>query len=227
VFVGEDSIGAAKWRGSVMFKRFIVIFTGLLIVCQFALTEVRFGVQAGTNIGSLSGADNWTWRGRILGGACADVELSEHFQLAVQVNYCEKWTSRRGFLDGDPPSHDLRISIMQRYIDLPVYLRWRSSRSGLRWFGEVGPSWGRMVSSNVEWAEPGFTTIQSGSWEGFNRTDFSIVVGGGVEYSLWNATTVNLSMHYAHALTEAFTAGETVRRLGLQIALGFMFVPYQ
>ena len=210
-----------------MWRRVIPIALGLLIICQLGSSEVRFGLQAGTNIGSLSGADDWTWRGRVLGGLCADVELSEHFQLAVHVNYCEKWASRRGYMNGDPPSRDVRVSIMQRYIDLPVFLRWRSSREGFRWFGEVGPSLGRMISSNVEWMEPGSRTIQSSAWESFHRTDLSFVIGGGVEYGLWNAAAVTLSMHYASALTGAFTSGDSARRLGLQIALGFMFVPFQ
>ena len=209
-----------------MSRRFIPICLGLLILCQLASSEVRFGLQAGTHIGSLSGSDNWTWRGRALGGLCADIGFSEHFQLAVQVNYCEKWASRRGYQDGDPPSQDVRVSIMQRYIDVPVFLRWRSSRIGFRWFVEVGPSLGRMISSQVEWAGPGVPTVQIGTWEGFHRTDLSMVIGGGAEYDLSNAAALTLSMHYARALTGAFTTGESVRRLGLQVALGFMFVPF-
>ena len=209
-----------------MSSRFIPLFLGLLFICHSAQSEVRFGLQAGTNIGSLSGSDEWTWRGRVLGGLCADIGLSEHFQLAVHVNYCEKWTSRRGYLDGDPPTQDVRVTIMQRYIDLPVFLRWRSSHTGFRWFVEVGPSLGRMISSQMEWAEPGFPTAQSGAWDSFHRTDLSFVIGAGTEYDLWNAAAVTLSMRYASALTGAFTSGDNVRRLGLQVALGFMFVPF-
>jgi hypothetical protein len=199
------------------------IIAGLVVLFSVTEAQVRIGVHGGTDISSLTGPLDWKWQARPMIGIALDVELLENFLLVGQVNYAEKWTSRRGFWDGDPPTADMQLTVMHRYIEIPVYLRWRVGTSPLRWFCEAGPVLGRMVLPRVEWWVPGFAPVEGGEWGEFNRTGLSFAIGTGIEWAVALGMSASVSMHHSRSVIGLWRGDSEQKLVGIQIEAGVMW----
>jgi hypothetical protein len=184
---------------------------------------MRIGFQGGTHIANVTEASDWEWRARAYGGIVVDVEISDCFLLAAQINYIEKWLSRDMLLWGVQVADGFyRTTFELKYLEMPIYLRWRPGHSNVRWFVEFGPIIDRLVSAWAEIWGSRYGIRREDLGDSFRRTDVSLSAGSGLEITLGTSTFFTVSAHYEYGLMD-ISMEMRGRTRGIQAALGVMF----
>jgi hypothetical protein len=201
------------------------IFVVCMFWAQIGSAQLRFGLHGGTHTASFVEPDKWEWRTRGYGGLVCDFELSDHLLLIAQINYIEKWTGRDGLLWAYTTSDIFHTTLEHKYLEMPVYVRWRPGHSDVRWFCECGPTIGRLISAKAQ-----LWSLSSGTWMEdlsglFVRSDVTLSLGTGLEINPAPSMCVIVSAHYAYGLIDMSIDEMGTKTQGIQADVGLMYRP--
>lgn len=157
-------------------KRFTLAFCMLMLFVGFqAEGQSRFGVTGGLNfnksgftaVSDLKSPVGWN------AGVTMSVDLPIGFSVQPSLIYSEK----NAALVGD-------VSQSMGYVELPVSLQWGPDLLIFRPFVDVTPYIGYAVSTKVIYEDDKIASdglFQNDKWNGRNRFECGIGIGGGIE----------------------------------------------
>jgi hypothetical protein len=191
--------------------------------------QTRVGVHVGTQVSTLSRGTHsnleWNWIGKMSGGMSFDVACSESFLLAAQINFVQKWSGLNESPFTEPASYTVyHFSLKGRYLEIPLYLRWRPINTTIKWFAEVGPTISFLVSVTGEKSMSYRTTWTEGGTDWLNSTDVAIVAGTGLEVAVLRSICLTCTVHYTYGLVPVwFDNTDDWKWNGVQADCGVMF----
>jgi hypothetical protein len=200
--------GSMKWLG-----------TGLLclMVVGFATPAAAQGVSGGFKIGvnfadlTLKSqdtddvvAENHTWRTGFAAGGYVDVAITDTFSFAPEVLFTQKGTKAEGTEEGI----DFEAKATLTQVQIPLLFKAKFAPGAtVRPFVTVGPALGFKAKSRFKIEVPEFPEFNEDEDinEDIESVDFSIVVGGGVQFG-----PGSVEIRYDHGLRDVFkeTEGE-------------------
>ncbi len=156
-------------------KRTILILIALLsAVCLNA--QVRFGIKGGVNFNSMSDLKvedfkaSFNNRTGFNAGVLVQAKIPG-IGLSFQPELL--YTSKGGTMNGSSLMNDEMVNMRMDYLQLPVNIQWGIDLLLFRPYIEVSPY--------VAYAVGKFNDIKNMEWDNFNRFDYGIGVGIGVE----------------------------------------------
>jgi hypothetical protein len=197
----------------------ILLVSTLVLSTSFAQRTFRFGLKAAPmfcwvkpgfrDVPKDFSVEGGGGRMGILWGPMAEIQLNETFLIStgVDINYTA------GRLQGTLKDTlgnlvDWKQQYKNRFIEIPVMLKFRTKEIGyLRYFGLFGLGGGFRYSSKAEfsrtYSSPAqtVTTNDDASDSYINVFRGSMLVGGGVEYSLSGNTALTGSIIFNNGLT--------------------------
>lgn len=236
-----------------MKKSFLPLFVFLFLIYAFCINaqSIKLGVKGGINIASLSfdpdistvllGMSNSN-RTVLLVGGIFQLGLVGPVSLQVEPTYIQKGANIEGNnipfdVNGQQFQLDnLKVSYKLEYLEVPVLIRVNIPLPAIKPYAEVGPTIGFNLSSS-------FTTDitysgQSMSEDTDNKdntasTEFGLVFGAGVEYSIIPLVSIIFDGRYSLGLTD-LSKGQTntgqqqeqnskIKSSGIQFTLGVLF----
>jgi hypothetical protein len=246
-----------KTRGILVFS---VVTVFLLASAALALAgEVKFGAHAGLTIPNLRGGqDNpltsgFSSREAEFFGISADIGLSRHFSLVVELNYTSQGGKRTGLQIIEempaglpvPPDTDLYADFKNEtildYVEIPVMLRYKFGNT-VRFFINAGPYAGYLVrahavtsGSSLIYLDPAGTepvidtpvsfVADTDVKDSLKTTNFGLAGGAGIMYPLGPGSLV----FEAHFQAGLITIQKDVETSGksqtgaVVISLGYLF----
>ena len=204
------------------FFKHLTIYMVLLISASNALSQFGFGLVGGLNHSSLAienQADNTTLipRNGIIIGASSRYNFSANTYLSGQLRFIEKGQ------DAEWRQFTWDYTEAQfNYIELPIYFNYRIILNNVKPKIFCGAYFGYMVSAtgrikfNDEINE--FDMIDE-----YNKVDFGIDVGAGIDFSITENYDLFLDFCYSHGLVNITKNEGTVQNRGFQITLGIIF----
>ncbi len=150
-----------KKIGSVLV---IMTFAALLALPQPASAGVRFGLKGGANVANVNGdfvdaLENWKSTVGFCGGIFLEFNFGRILTLQPEVLYTMK--------GADVGGGKLKFD----YIEIPVLLKLRLPTGDVHPFVFAGPAFGFALKAAIEGIE----------LEDFPKSDYSAVIGGGLQ----------------------------------------------
>jgi hypothetical protein len=210
-----------------------VILATLAVLCVLSsdmLSQTRMGFHGGTHVATLSRAQHWNaewdWLRRPSVGVSFDLVISDGFLAVVQIDLVQKWTGLNESPFTEPASYTVYHTTLKcEYFDIPIYLRWRPSNTGVRWFAEVGPRVSLLISSQADMTLGPDEVRTRDVKEQMSSADFGITVGSGLEIDVSRAICLTVATHYTHSLVPVFReSANNSKLIGIQGDIGVMFV---
>lgn len=130
---------------------------------------------------------------------------------------------------GDPNSLSYNIKYKMQYIEIPLTIKLKTNQFGdVRWYGQFGLSTDFAIGRKQN-AEQGTTVlannVDASEWTNFFRA--GMIIGGGLEYSLGDKTSVVTGLSLNNGLTSIVTGnsgtGTSVRNHYVGLHLGVFF----
>jgi hypothetical protein len=127
-------------------KHFILSISVFLLLTGSAQAQQFYaGVKAGVSATQISGDQLSGFnKAGIVGGGFVGLELSELFNLGVEILYYQKGSRK----NADPEKEDSKSYLLRlNYFEIPVVLQWKFSK---RFSFEAGPTFAALVGSIEE-----------------------------------------------------------------------------
>jgi Outer membrane protein beta-barrel domain len=174
-----------------------------------ASAQVQFGVKAGANFATLSGAgsDGAKTKVGFHGGAFAHIPIANSFFLQPELVYSGQ--GAKATQDG------VDFNVNQNYLNIPVLFKYQHE-SGF--FGETGPQLGFLLSANVK--AGGMSQDVKSS---YTSTDFSWAFGIGYKLS---SLPAGVDFRYNLGITNIAAqapSDQAVRNSVIQLGVFYMF----
>lgn len=212
----------------------VVLLTAIHCLAQSS-ERLGWGIESGINIGLfdyVNPAPNWNVKpavGYYLRGT-RDIDINDVFAVTPSLSYVRLRSDVD--LDADATSAGGGFSIYQDYVGFGLILK-ASTHKGVRFQALVGPQLGVLLRAEREVTEAittggGDVQIQRKSidmYQSMRETDFSIILGVGIEFETVSGPLVRLDAQYNHGLVESTESQAEVRwkRRDLSIGVGVLF----
>ncbi|MBN2070031.1 MAG: PorT family protein [Candidatus Krumholzibacteriota bacterium] len=200
-------------------KRFLVpvVFMLIAVMSQAAAAEgISFGVKGGMAVAGITDVPKFldediNWKGKARTGMAGGVYMkypvagSFIFQpelLFVMKGFKAEYEEEEGTIDMEGKFNYIEIPLIARF-SIPLEGAFRP------WFC-FGPSIGFNMSDKVDMKIHGTGyrfNINVDADKAMNKTDFSIVLGGGFEYDI-GSTALTFDIRYEHGLTKLIGGGD-------------------
>lgn len=227
-----------RTRYSAIIATAFGVFLPAAVFAQSGMTRPTFGILIGTNIATISDADQGIGdvvgaafdkkkRMGLNGGVFMKVPLSGMLSLQPEVHYAQNGVSITSST-GDVNTIDLKLD----YLEIPVLLRLdvKGSGAAVHPILLAGASGAYRLRCAVSANADGTSLSQrcdaaSDSEDPFKKSDFSLVGGAGIGFTSMGRT-LSLQVRYTHGLTNlASTDSDTTkpknRALGILLGIGF------
>jgi hypothetical protein len=216
-------------RGGIMDRLSAFMFVIAVALSTITSAQTRIGFDLGTQVSTLSrptqGHLEWNWIGKASGGIAFDVAFAETFLLAAQVNFVQKWTGLNQSPFTEPASYIVnQTTLKAKYLEIPLYCRWRPINGTIRWFAEVGPKVSFLISARADISVAFGDCLTRDLNDPMSNYDIGLTVGSGLEFVVSHAMSLVLSAHYTHGLVPFFRESPPdYQWIGVNADCGVMF----
>ncbi len=191
----------------------LLSFLSVQVYCQ----KKTIGVKAGPTVSGLLYSDFSPPAGHRLGftaGVSLLKPISDRTTLGAELIY-----DQRGYGDQytftnliGEPLHIVKYTYLLDYLALPCYVRFHKP-NGFKWFLDLGMYPSYMISAKIKspvYDAHGFGgAIEKYKIDPFpsfmRRFDVGALIGGGVQFSVNDKTTLDLNLRYTNGLISVFT----------------------
>ncbi len=178
----------------------------------FASSQVRVGVHGGAVFSGITDpprdASGGAWEMQTFGfgGVLADLQITEHWLLASEINFVRKGIRIPSSGWGLPLPGTTTLT--SNYYEVPLKIRYRAGGGPFKWYVEGGPSLGILESGRAHVVAQAVGVMPSsdevievrGMYREF-ETALSLGLGG--EYELTSTVTLAVAGRYSHGLSDA------------------------
>lgn len=210
--------------------RYFIIATCVFLIIQSsaqAQIPVRLGLALGLNLANQSYTPDISspliYRPVIIAGTLAEVGISDLLYVQVEPRFIQKGTTiQQGFdAGGPPPGPGPDVVEKLNYLEIPLHLKTKFGTSDFMPFAFVGPTIGVLLSAREEVQE---YNIQIDTKDQYNSIDYSLDLGGGVEYRISTSISLVGNACYSFGLSNISNQTyETIHSRGIQIVFSSLF----
>ena len=205
-----------------LFKYFTICIV-ILIFAANAQSQFAFGLVGGLNRSSLYIENPWenttkVPKNGLIIGATGRYILPPNYYITGQLRYIEKGqnTEWKHFI--------FDYSEAQfNYLELPIHLNYNFTLNSIipKIFG--GVYFAYMTNAIARVKINGEVVDEDDSTDGFNRFDFGVDLGVGLDINVNNNGVLFFDICYSHGLVNIRNIGSTIKNRGDQISLGFIY----
>lgn len=205
---------------------FIAAVTAMLFTCQIMQAQIKYGVHVSANLETQAELGQlWNncelYQGFLLGGFL-DYKIGNKISLQTELNYQKKGGKFTTKTEGAEST--LRKEF--NYLTVPLLLKGNFHDNGLgdKWDLSLftGPYLGFLTSAHSNIKAGGITTpvdIQNQA----DKSDWGIIMGGGISYKLGNGGAILAELRYQMGLTRIDKQDTDLRNKGMGLTLGYRF----
>ena len=195
----------------------------LLLLSTAATAQVRFGVEAGTNISKFKlGGDSGSGTTQsskigIRAGAIADIGIGEHFAIQPGILFSQRGGKEK--VDAGPfGSFESETTV--NYIEIPVYVLYKFDAGPGRVFAGLGPDLGYALSGKVKVDGLGEQDVEFGSDSTqAKRINFCANFVAGYELNMG----VFIRAGYSLGLSNIANSDPSVKNNAIILSVGYIF----
>jgi hypothetical protein len=203
----------------------IAAITAMLFTCQTMQAQVKFGVHAAANLETQAKLGQlWNncdlYQGFLVGGFL-EYKAGNNLSFQTELNYQKKGAKFTSTNQGSE-------SVVRRdfnYLTVPLLVKGTFHDNGL---GEnwdlnlfTGPYLGYLTSahSNLNNSNNSSIDIENQA----EKTDWGVIIGGGVSYKLGNGGAIVAELRYQMGLNKIDKEDTDLRNKGMGITIGYRF----
>lgn len=205
---------------------FIAALTAMLLTCQTMQAQFKFGLHAAGNLETQAGLGQlWNnvdlYQGFLVGGFL-EYNAGNELSFQTELNYQKKGAKITSCADG--------IESVERnefnYVSVPLLIKGNihdpglSDKCDLEFF--AGPYIGFLTSANSN-IKTGKITTSADMNNLAEKTDWGIVLGGGVTYKLGNGGAILAELRYEMGLSKIDKQDTGLRNKGMGLTIGYRF----
>ena len=204
---------------------FIAAITAMLFTCQTMQAQVKFGVHAAANLETQAKLGQlWNncdlYQGFLVGGFL-EYKAGNNLSFQTELNYQKKGAKFTSTNQGSE-------SVVRRdfnYLTVPLLVKGTFHDNGLgdNWDLTLftGPYLGYLTSahSNLNNANSSAIDIENQA----EKTDWGVIIGGGVTYKLGNGGAIIAELRYQMGLNKIDKEDTDLRNKGMGITIGYRF----
>ena len=207
-------------------------FIYCLMIIGFATSinaQVTFGVRAGLNLANVTISEEGSTiditpdsRPGITVAGIVNIGITEAFSVQPEVHYIQKGYK----LDIDFGFGSSKVNFGLNYLDIPIHAKYQfGGGENIGGYVLAGPVLGYALGGKVESCLDGDCETETLKFdddaEGFNRTEFGLSLGGGV-----NIGKIFVDLRYVLGLSDLSEDPDqdgSTKNKGFQIGVGYMF----
>lgn len=207
---------------------YFILFIGILLLSQEALSQLTYGIKGGVNLSSIAGnsIENTDLRMGFHIGLLGRLELTNRFALQPEMQYSQRGFKRdveNIFPDFDPVIRPSTVELSSRfdYVDIPLIAQYKLTE-GLT--VEAGPQLGFFLSESLKIDGDDIDDDRSGS-DRFALAEVGLL--GGLGYYLESG--IFFQARYVLGITSIFDKDvqtlndDGVFNRNIQFSIGFLF----
>jgi len=200
---------------------FFLVSITLILLSYNAHSQIKLGLQLGANFANTKftpdpdfECENKTF---FMGGALAEIKISNMFYIQPEVNYLSKGSSTKTVFN--TISYTAVVDLIFNYYEIPINVLAKFDAGNFKPFIFAGPSLSFLSKATVK-SESSETDIL----ENLEKTDLSVNFGAGGEFKLSNSIGLFIMARYSLGLTDISKAeDEEIKNQGIAIMAGFKF----
>jgi hypothetical protein len=204
---------------------FIAAITAMLFTCQTLHAQIKFGVHAAGNLETQAALGQlWNncdlYQGFLIGGFL-DYKVGNKLSFQTELNYQKKGAK---FTSSDQGTE----SVVKRdfnYLTVPLLIKGTFHDNGLgdNWDLTLftGPYLGYLTSAHSNLKDVNNTAVEIENQA--EKTDWGIILGGGVTYKLGNGGAIIAELRYQMGLNKIDKVETDLRNKGMGITIGYRF----
>jgi hypothetical protein len=205
---------------------FIAAITAMLFTCQTMQAQVKYGVHAAANLETQADLGQlWNncdlYQGFLIGGFL-EYRTGLNLSFQTELNYQKKGAKFTSDLQGSE-------SIVRRefnYLTVPLLVKGNVHDAGLgeKWDLSffTGPYMGFLTSANSN-VKTGKITTRIDVDSQAEKTDWGVILGGGISYKMDNGGAIIAELRYQMGLSEIDKQDPDLRNKGMGLTIGYRF----
>ena len=205
---------------------FIAAITAMLFTCQTIQAQVKYGVHAAANLETQADLGQlWNncdlYQGFLIGGFL-EYRAGDKLSFQTELNYQKKGAKFTSDLQGSE-------SIVRRdfnYLTVPLLVKGtiHDADLGEKWDISFfsGPYMGFLTSVNSD-VKTGRITTPVDIENQAEKTDWGVIIGGGVSYKLSNSSAIIAELRYQMGLSKVDKQDPDLRNKGMGLTIGYRF----
>jgi hypothetical protein len=205
---------------------FIAGFTAMLFTCQTLQAQIKYGVHASGNLETQAALGQlWNnvdlYQGFLIGGFL-EYNAGNHLSFQTELDYQKKGAKLTTMLDGTESVERKEFN----YLSVPLLIKGNihdpglSNKCDLSFF--TGPYLGFLTSANSN-IKTGKISTPIDIDNQAEKTDWGIVIGGGVSYKLANGGAILAELRYEMGLAKVDKLDPDLRNKGMGLTIGYRF----
>jgi opacity protein-like surface antigen len=208
-------------------KIFIIAgLSAMLLTCQTMQAQIKYGVHAAGNLETQAELGQlWNnvdlYQGFLIGGFL-EYKTGTTLSFQTELNYQKKGAKLTSTIDGTE-------SVVRKefnYLSVPLLIKANihdpglSDKCDLSFF--TGPYMGFLTSANSN-VKTGRITTPVNIDNQAEKTDWGLVLGGGVSYKLSNGGAILVDLRYEMGLSKVDKLNTDLRNKGMGLTIGYRF----
>jgi Outer membrane protein beta-barrel domain len=191
----------------------------------YAVLPFSLGFKGGTNIGNVSlDPDNLSAQGitkstrlALMIGGVAELGVGGPIYIVLEPSYSQKGTKLE--------AQGQKLTLEGSYLTIPLLLKAKFGPAPVKPYVFVGPNIGLLLSAKQVFEAQG-QTQETDVKDNLSSTDFTIDLGGGVEFKIAKLVGITADARYSLGLSNINkdpNDDTKIKTTGIQILLGVLF----
>lgn len=198
----------------------------MLFTCQSLQAQFKYGVHAGMNLETQAELGQlWNnvdlYQGYMIGGFL-EYKVVNKLSFQTELNYQKKGMKYNSIIEG--PKSVIRREF--NYLSVPFLIKgnFHDEEFGENWDFTLftGPYVGYLTSANSK-LKAGNTTTSIDIDNQAEKTDWGVILGGGVSYKLMKGGSIVAELRYEMGLNKVDKYDPDLRNKGMGLTLGYRF----
>lgn len=201
-------------------------FSLLILTANNLNAQLHYGLHAGLNVETQAELgllwNNVELYQGFTAGAVLEYETGNSFSFQTEVNYKKKGEKVESWVNENK-------TVLRRefnYLTVPVLFKYnfKAADAGANWKFSLftGPYAGFLTSVHAKSRSGGNTTSVDINDQA-EKSDWGVIIGGGISKKLSNGSAVTADLRYDMGLSEVDKENPDLRNKGIGIVIGYMF----